>query len=136
MELDPQHELHRKALDQVGHLLGSLEAGLISPHAFRVAIETIWNVLGGVVRLEAFEELMREANAHVATLPADVHTTILASNDDHVRIIMRSGTQVRLLACALKGSKVSPSTLDDVAAQKVKDITAQLHAQGMQEILP
>lgn len=134
--LDPQDELHRKALDQIAHLLSAQEAGLITGHAFRVAIETIWNVLGGVVRVDDFQMLMREANAHAASLPADVHVSVLASNDEHVRIIMRAGAQVRVLACALKGSKVVPSALDDQAAENFLKLVSMTKQQGMEEVLP
>lgn len=133
MEIDPQHELHRKAIEQIAYLLSSRDTGLISPHAFRVAIEAIWGVCGGVVDLDEFNELLSEADAEAAG-QIETHTTVLASNDENVRIIQRTGAHVSVYACALKGHKDVSLLLEDQAAEKAAQIIAALKAQGMKEL--
>lgn len=135
-EIDPfdtQSELHRKALDQVAHLLSGYEAGHISAEAFRVGVETIWNVLGGVCKAPGFNELMKDANREVRALPPSTLTKVLGTGDRLI-VLMRTSEQVRVIAAAGARQSVTPVALIDQAIEKVTEVEGVARTKGYEEI--
>lgn len=133
--LSIQDELSRKALEQVAHLLSSYGASKITAESFRVGVETIWAVLGGVVETDAFQELMVEANAEIAGLPSPPHTRLF-SNGANIVALMRASEQVNMLAGATgsAGPKQQTFAVDDEAIEHVKSMSTALLAKGYEEL--
>lgn len=126
-------ELHRKSLDQVAHLLSSYEAGRIGPEAFRVGVETIWAVAGGICRLPEFNELMREANAEVAALPSPRSTTVL-DNGSSVLVVMRTCERVRILLAKGASERIEEFATEDEAIDHVKALASRVTSKGLKEM--
>ncbi len=92
-----QDELWRKALDQIAHLQAAHEDDRISAESFKVGVETIWAVLGGVVDTKDFQDLMHEANQEVSTLRIEPRIRVL-QKDDRLVMIERRGECIKLHA--------------------------------------
>lgn len=131
--MDTESELHRKALDQVASLLSRYENSLLSAEAFRVGVETIWGVLGGVVTLDAFQELMTEANAAIRELPPENHVRLF-SDGSKLLAVVRTGEQVRMhTAAGLNGSFKQFSLVTEAAAFAERASQSAL-SKGLREI--
>ena len=131
--MDTESELHRKTLDQLAWLSARYDAGMLGAETFRVAVETIWNCMGGVVDSPEFQELMQAANAEVASLPASTHTRVF-EKDGAIAVLMRTNEQVRILTAAgMKGS-FTAFTLPEEAADHVAAAAKRVSDRGMREI--
>lgn len=132
--IDMEDELHRKALDQVAHLLASYEAGLIGPEAFKVGVETVWACLGGIVRKEDFELLMMEANREVADLPSPVHVQFYQSAKNFV-VVARTKERSHVIAApGVAQVKVNTFDMEDEAVAHLRKTKTALQARGFEEI--
>jgi hypothetical protein len=132
--IDMQDELNRKALDQVGHLLAAYEGGSIGAEAFRTGVETIWACLGGIVRLEAFEELMQEANAEVRALPASPQVS-LYSKGGNIVALLREGDRTNIVASpGVANVKVNAFNLEDEAIAYLRKTETALQSKGYEKV--
>lgn len=121
---DTESELHRKALDQVAHLLASHEAGKLSGQSFRIGVETIWAVLGGVVTLPAFQDLMHEANEALRELPAETTSRVLATGAQ-IAVIQRTSEQVCIRTSGDTEPTLKDFHTDDEALAYVEVVIAR-----------
>lgn len=132
-ELHPSKELHRKALDQISHLLALKANGMICPQAFRVGVETIWNVIGGICDEPEFNELMHEASEEAMWSTEEVQVSVMEKGDNLI-IVSRSGTKVRVTSGARKTTLYKTLSLDDQAAAYAKSVVEQMKLKGMKEV--
>lgn len=114
IEYDPQHEILRKAVNQIGWLLTSYEAGRITAESFRVGVETIWNVCGGVIRLQSFNDLMTDANAELKTLPHEPKVTVL-QKVNRLLITVTDGTAANVILAEVEAGNVTRFDMEDEA---------------------
>ena len=128
-----ESELHRKALDQVAHLLASHEAGKLSGQSFRVGVETIWAVLGGVVELPAFQDLMHDANEAIKELPAETSTRVMTSGNS-IAFITRTSEHVSVRTSGSIRAIEKVFHLDDEAIDYVDLVVANLASKGFTEV--
>lgn len=128
-----ESELHRKALDQVAHLLASHEAGKLSGQSFRVGVETIWAVLGGVVELPAFQDLMHDANEAIKELPAETSTRVLVTGE-HIAVIQRTSEQVCIRTSGDAEPALKDFHTDDEALAYVEVVIARSINIGFTEV--
>jgi len=126
--------LHGKALDAIGHLLESYDAGKIGAEAFKVGVETVWTCLGGMVRKSEFHDLIQLANAEVRELPAQAQHTVLESPSKLV-VISRIGELVHMRACVGGGQfKEQRFDLDEEAVEFVKRTTENAKNKGLMQV--
>lgn len=130
---DMESELHRKALDQVGHLLASYEAGKLSSQAFRIGVETIWAVLGGVVTLPEFQDLMHEANEALKGLPAETSTRVLVTGEQ-IALVQRTSEQVCIRTSGDTEPTLKDFHTDDEALAYVEVVIARSINIGFTEV--
>ena len=115
-------ELDAKALDWASQLHERYEAGLITGHAFHVAVETMWACLGGVLDTEVFSTVMRECNQSMETVPNGPTLALVRANGKAF-LWERAG-------CVLSVRDAKPDALhsvtyltEDIAAAKMKALT-------------
>lgn len=121
--------LHTKALDAIGHLVSSYEAGVIGAEAFRVGVETVWTCLGGVVQSPFFNELMQDANAEVAALPRESQKQVLSDEEERTMIIERCQNLV-LIRVAKAPATEYKFDLEDEAVDFVNKAVAKAMKKG------
>lgn len=96
MSLPTVHdELYRKAVDQLAHLQSAYEADRLSAEGFKVGVETIWEILGGVIDTDEFKDLIHAANVEVASLQIEPRIKVLTRAGGQM-VIRRAGEQVRI----------------------------------------
>ena len=131
--MDTQSELHRKALDQISHLLASRDAGRISSESLRIGIETIWVCLGGLVQSAEFEELMHDANLEVAGLDPTVQTRVF-SNGTGIIVTMRTNEHVAVRTCGSAALALKDFSIDDEAIAYVGRVADSVATKGFTEL--
>ena len=82
MDISWEDEVHRKCLEQMSSLVSSYEAGRITGQTLKIAFETIWNCLSGVLKTDDFAELIREANAYIRTVKDGPFKAVVIDDDD------------------------------------------------------
>lgn len=129
--------LYLKALDQVAYLNASYETGRITAETFRIGIETIWAVLGGVVDREDFQDLMHEANTEVAALPASPHVKMFYDGN---KIFGLSRTNKVVRMCVAEApqltakERVTTYDIEDEAIGQVRRTIQQLSDKGFKDM--
>lgn len=129
-EFDTGAILHAKALDQLSHLMTSYEAGVIGVEAFKIGVETIWACLGGVVKSDAFDELMTEANAYVRALPKEVKTTVVDTDAGYMVVAQRDGENVAIFTGQTKSVRHHTDALEDEAVSRVRNLIRKARDKG------
>jgi hypothetical protein len=129
-----EDEIYRKAVDQVASLLSSYEAGRITAESFQVGIEVIWGVLGGVIRTDEFEALMKEANAEVRALPCTPHIELLQRGASAIAF-MRTKERVRVVKITDATSKDCEFTVEDDAIAHVHALERRVTDAGYERVV-
>lgn len=69
-------EISYKSFDYLGSLDIQYEAGLITEGEFRMALQTMWACMGGVVDNELFNLVISEGNKTAADMPPTTYTGV------------------------------------------------------------
>lgn len=105
-----QDELFRKAVDQLAHLQSSYENDRITAESFKVGVETIWEILGGVLDTTDFRTLMQAANGEVKNLSPEPRIRVLTKGEHRIEI-ERKGERIQVHTL-LKVARTREQTFD------------------------
>jgi ATP phosphoribosyltransferase len=134
MNLTPESELFRKAVDQLGSLQSRYEADRISAEAFKLAVETIWAVLGGVVDTQEFVDLMWAANQEMLGLPKEARIRVLINNGRQLTIV-RHDDEVIAMHAVNPTTRARKFDVEDEAVDLVAALTTKAINGGFRRVI-
>ena len=115
-------ELDAKAYDWANQLHKRYEAGLITGHAFHVAVETMWACLGGVLDTETFSHVTHECNRTMETVP-NGPTLALVERNGKAFVFERNGCTLSVRDANQEVMASGKYLTEDIAAAKMKALT-------------